>query len=86
MNIYYTFMQNILHIIHARVVWAGRLAAQVMADCGPVPGKKGRRGIKGWLISGRAAPATTCPGEKGRKEKGRVCRPNKIDYVDSHNG
>ena len=41
----------------------------------------GRRGMKGDLFLGGAAPATTCP-----KEKGYACRLNKIDYVDSHNG
>ena len=58
-------MQNILHIIHARVALAGRLAVLVMAGSVQRPERIGRRGIKGGPISGRAAPATTCRMEKG---------------------
>lgn len=74
MNIYYTFMLNILYIIHARVALAGRLAVPIMAGTVQRLERIGRRGIKWRLISGRAAPATTC-----RKEKGYARRLNKID-------
>lgn len=80
MNIYYTFMQNILYIIHARVVCRGGLLLLVVVGSGKRLERIGRRGIKGSLFQGGAAPATTC-----RKEKGYACRLNKIDYVDSHN-
>lgn len=74
MNIYYTFMQNILHIIHARVALTGRLAVPVIAGAVQRPERIGRRGIRGGRFLGGAAPATTC-----RKEKGYARRPNKID-------
>lgn len=74
MNIYYTFMQNILYIIHARVALTGRLAVPVIAGAVKRPERIGRRGIKGSLFQGGAAPATTCP-----REKGYTCRLNKID-------
>ena len=58
-------MQNILHIIHARVAWAGRLAVPVMAGAVQRLERIGRRGMKGDLFLGGAAPATTCRMEKG---------------------
>lgn len=64
MNIYYTFMQNILYIIHARVVCRGGLLLLVVAGSGPAPGKNRPAGYKGVADFWAGCPRDNVPVRK----------------------